>query len=317
MGREPAAEATERRADRRDDDRASHGRRVPAGDAGRRRHCGRARHPPARVLGCPHRGRHGDAANAVRRARRGGSDRRGRSRCRKSVRPAHRIRDVGLLPRFGAALQALLRLGEADRASSSSSSSSTTATSRASAQCRVADGRLDLHWEQLARLDTLTLGAPRPRRSTSRSSTSTERGLGAQSRRGRASTPARHRGRRMSERALEALRSAAPDAYIVLDDDDRITHVSPHLHHDSGAGSGTCSGTTCPAHARSTGRASTRRVRSGQPVESVVFYSGRLKRLTVIPAADGLAVHVGTARRARRHDSRDADAEPGSRSTPR
>jgi hypothetical protein len=31
---------------------------------------------------------------------------------------------------------------------------------------------------------------------------------------------------------------------------------------------------------------------SGQPVESVVFYSGQVKRLTVIPAADGLAVHV-------------------------
>ena len=38
----------------------------------------------------------------------------------------------------------------------------------------------------------------------------------------------------MSSPAAE-LRNAAPEAYIVLDGDDRITHVSPHLHHDLGS----------------------------------------------------------------------------------
>ena len=30
--------------------------------------------------------------------------------------------------------------------------------------------------------------------------------------------------------ATDALRHAAPDAYVVLDDEDRITHVSSKLH---------------------------------------------------------------------------------------
>jgi hypothetical protein len=92
--------------------------------------------------------------------------------------------------------------------------------------------------------------------------------------------------------AVEALRSAAPDAYIVLDTDDRITHVSPHLHHDLGGWLGHVLWDHLPG-AREIYEPSFDEARSsGQPVESVVFYSGRVKRLTVIPAADGLAVHV-------------------------
>jgi PAS domain-containing protein len=40
----------------------------------------------------------------------------------------------------------------------------------------------------------------------------------------------------MSE--LEALRSSAPDAYVVLDDDDRIVHVSRPFHDTRGRGAG-------------------------------------------------------------------------------
>jgi hypothetical protein len=96
----------------------------------------------------------------------------------------------------------------------------------------------------------------------------------------------------MSSSAVAALRGSAADTYVVLDDDDRIIHVSQPLRsglapwlghvlwdHLPGA-RGVCS--PCFEEARV----------SGQPVESVVFYSGRVERLTAIPASDGLAVHV-------------------------
>jgi hypothetical protein len=96
----------------------------------------------------------------------------------------------------------------------------------------------------------------------------------------------------MSSSAVAALRGSAADTYVVLDDDDRIIHVSQPLHsglapwlghvlwdHLPGARE-VCS--PCFEEARA----------SGQPVESVVFYSGRVERLTAIPASDGLAVHV-------------------------
>jgi hypothetical protein len=92
--------------------------------------------------------------------------------------------------------------------------------------------------------------------------------------------------------AAEALRSGAPDAYIVLDAEDRITHVSPHLHHDLGSWLGHVLWDHLPGAREVYGPCFDEARSSGQPVESVVFYSGRVKRLTVIPAADGLAVHV-------------------------
>jgi hypothetical protein len=95
----------------------------------------------------------------------------------------------------------------------------------------------------------------------------------------------------MSSPAAE-LRNAAPEAYIVLDGDDRITHVSPHLHHDLGSWLGHVLWDHLPGAREIYGPCFDEARSSGQPVESVVFYSGRVKRLTVIPAADGLAVHV-------------------------
>ena len=78
----------------------------------------------------------------------------------------------------------------------------------------------------------------------------------------------------------------------MLDADDRITHVSPHLHHDLGSWLGHVLWDHLPGAREVYGPCFDEARSSGQPVESVVFYSGRVKRLTVIPAADGLAVHV-------------------------
>ena len=96
----------------------------------------------------------------------------------------------------------------------------------------------------------------------------------------------------MSSPAEETLRASAPEAYVVLDDADRIVHVSRPYHDTRGRGVGHVFWDHLPrarevyephfAEARST----------GLPVEAVVFYAGRLKRLLVIPGGDGLAVHV-------------------------
>jgi hypothetical protein len=96
----------------------------------------------------------------------------------------------------------------------------------------------------------------------------------------------------LSSRAEAALRASAPEAYVVLDDEDRIVHVSLPYHDTRGRGVGHVFWDHLPsarevyephfAEARST----------GLPVEALVFYAGRLKRLLVIPGRDGLAVHV-------------------------
>jgi len=96
----------------------------------------------------------------------------------------------------------------------------------------------------------------------------------------------------MSSPAVDALRHAAPAAYLVLDDDDRITHVSARLHDDFGRWIGHVLWEHLPGARDVYGPTFDEARTSGNPVESVVFYSGRMKRLTVIPGPDGLAVHV-------------------------
>jgi hypothetical protein len=88
------------------------------------------------------------------------------------------------------------------------------------------------------------------------------------------------------------VRKAAPDAYVVLDDDDRITHVSPPLQSDLGRWMGHVLWDHLPGAKEIYGPSFDEARASGLPVEAIVFYSGRIKRLTVIPATDGLAVHV-------------------------
>jgi len=96
----------------------------------------------------------------------------------------------------------------------------------------------------------------------------------------------------VSPPAVDALRHAAPDAYIVLDDEDRIAHVSARLHDDFGRWIGHVLWQHLPGAREVYGPTFDEARSSGRPVESVVFYSGRVKRLTVIPGPDGLAVHV-------------------------
>lgn len=96
----------------------------------------------------------------------------------------------------------------------------------------------------------------------------------------------------MSTPAVDALRHTAPDAYIVLDEEDRITHVSARLHDDFGRWTGHVLWEHLPGARDVYGPTFAEARASGRPVESVVFYSGRVKRLTVIPGPDGLAVHV-------------------------
>jgi hypothetical protein len=96
----------------------------------------------------------------------------------------------------------------------------------------------------------------------------------------------------VSSPAVAALRGTAADTYLVLDDDDRIISVSPRLHDDLGRWLGHVLWDHLPAAREIYGPCFDEARASGQPVESVVFYSGRVKRLTAIPAADGLAVHV-------------------------
>ncbi len=50
--------------------------------------------------------------------------------------------------------------------------------------------------------------------------------------------PASDRGRNVTTQAVDALRSAAPDAYFVLDDEDRVFHVSLEFHDTRGRGVG-------------------------------------------------------------------------------
>lgn len=90
----------------------------------------------------------------------------------------------------------------------------------------------------------------------------------------------------------DAVREAAADAYVVLDDDDRITHVSAHLHDELGRWIGHVLWDHLPGAREVYGPCFDEARSSGRPVESIVFYAGRVKRLTAIPASAHLAVHV-------------------------
>jgi hypothetical protein len=96
----------------------------------------------------------------------------------------------------------------------------------------------------------------------------------------------------VSSPAVDALRHAASDAYVVLDHEDRITHVSSPLHDDLGHWVGHVLWDHLPGARDVYGTTFDEARSSGGPVESIVYYSGRVKRLTAIPGPDGLAVHV-------------------------
>jgi hypothetical protein len=84
----------------------------------------------------------------------------------------------------------------------------------------------------------------------------------------------------------------ASDLYIVLDADDRISLVSSGLQDDVGRWVGHVLWDHLPGARDIYGPLFEEARETGQAVDRVVFYSGRVKRLTAIPAPDGLAVHV-------------------------
>ena len=115
----------------------------------------------------------------------------------------------------------------------------------------------------------------------------------------------------MSSPAVDALRHAAPDAYLVLDDDDRIAHVSARLHDDFGRWIGHVLWDHLPGRTRRL-RADVRRgARLGPPggVRGLLLGQGEA------PDGDPRARRPRRPRRAARtggcHDSRDLDSEPG------
>jgi hypothetical protein len=82
------------------------------------------------------------------------------------------------------------------------------------------------------------------------------------------------------------------DLYIVLDPDDRISYVSAGLQDELGRWVGHVIWHHLPKADSVYGPLFEEARATGRTVEAVVFYAGRVKRLTAIPAADGLAVHV-------------------------
>ena len=96
----------------------------------------------------------------------------------------------------------------------------------------------------------------------------------------------------MSSHAADVLRSSAPGAYFVLDDDDRIVHVSREFHDTRGRGVGHVFWDHLPRALEIYGPYFVEARATGRPVEATIFYAGRLKRLLAIPGGDGLAVHI-------------------------
>jgi hypothetical protein len=96
----------------------------------------------------------------------------------------------------------------------------------------------------------------------------------------------------VTSRPVEDLRSAASEAYFVLDDDDRILYVSPPFHDTRGRGVGHVFWDHLPEARSIYGPCFDEARASGRPVETLLYYAGRLKRVLAIPGGDGLAVHV-------------------------
>jgi hypothetical protein len=95
----------------------------------------------------------------------------------------------------------------------------------------------------------------------------------------------------MSTEALDVQRRAASYAYVVLDEQDRIVHVSTALHSELGHWAGHVLWDHLPGARDVYGPCFAEARTSGGAAEATVFYAGRLKRITAIPGADGLAVH--------------------------
>jgi hypothetical protein len=96
----------------------------------------------------------------------------------------------------------------------------------------------------------------------------------------------------VSPGTADTMRSSAPGAYFVLDDDDRVVHLSREFHDTRGRGVGHVLWDHLPRAREIYGPSFAEARATGRPVETTIFYAGRLKRLLAIPGGDGLAVHV-------------------------
>lgn len=97
-----------------------------------------------------------------------------------------------------------------------------------------------------------------------------------------------------SSGAAKVPRTAEPpgSSYIVLDEDDRVLYVGADLSETASKWIGHVLWDYLPQAADVYGPCFAEARAGGRATESTVFYSGRVKRLIAIPAADGLAVHV-------------------------
>lgn len=82
------------------------------------------------------------------------------------------------------------------------------------------------------------------------------------------------------------------DLYVVLDAEDRVSYVSAGLQDELGRWVGHVLWDHLPGAREIYGPCFDAARASGETVVQLVYYSGRAKRLTAIPAEDGLAVHV-------------------------
>jgi hypothetical protein len=96
----------------------------------------------------------------------------------------------------------------------------------------------------------------------------------------------------LSATAVHPHTNGPNDLYVLLDADDRISYVSAGLEDELGRWVGHVIWDHLPKADSVYGPLFDEARATGRTVESVVFYAGRVKRLTAIPAADGLAVHV-------------------------
>lgn len=97
---------------------------------------------------------------------------------------------------------------------------------------------------------------------------------------------------RVSAPPAQDTRHLGVSYYFVLDDDDRVIAVGPKWEHADNPFLGHVVWSRLPGAEPLLRPRFDEARRTGQEVEFTTFYAGRAKHMKLIPAADGLAVHV-------------------------
>ena len=92
--------------------------------------------------------------------------------------------------------------------------------------------------------------------------------------------------------SVHARGDSVPAAYFVVDDDDRVLHVSAHFRDPRGISVGHVVWDHLPGARDVYGPHFEVARATGKPVDTLIYYAGRLKRLLAIPGSDGLAAHI-------------------------